>query len=440
MLQKSITLKKNTVLKVKGPASFTLEKGTIRIFGFKAKPPFKHVIPSYKSIPIVVCEDSCLNMVLGEGANVSIIENDIICKWEDIVKKVLEFKKPLTIMVIGTVDSGKSSLTTLIANMAVNMGFKTSIIDADIGQSDIGPPTFVSLGILNRQVVSLSEIKPAMYSFIGTTTPYRVIDKVIMSILKLLTKALSLGSQVIVINTDGWFKGRKAVEAKLQTILHVKPHVVFIIRKDSCISEADMLYNYLNMFNANVIVIEAPKNVKERSINERKSIRETLYSKYFHNAKVVSLNLKNIVLMNLSVLEGRPLSKEEKEVLKDVLGLNPNTKIVHATIVNGNLIVVIQGGTVTIDSNILRRVKETYGHVRLKVLSEDWEKGLIVSLFNEKFDEVGIGCIEKIDFEKDFIKVRTNYEGKINGLIVGNIKLMYDEKTGLVREWGKWGL
>jgi len=440
MMQKTITLEKNNVLKITGPASFVLEKGAVRIFGFKAKPPFKYVVPSYKSLPLVASEKSCLNIVLGEGASINVVENDTINVWENLVEKVLKLEKPLIIITIGTIDSGKSSLTLLIANTAVNMGYKTSIIDADIGQADIGPPTFITLGILNKQVVSLTEVKPATYSFIGTTTPYRVMDKVIAAILKLLAKAFNLNSQVIIINTDGWFKGRKAVEAKLQTIFHVKPHVVFIIKKENCINEVDVLFKYLNRFNVNAIVVESPKAIKERSISERRSIREYLYSKYFYGAKIVDLDLENLVIMNLDALKGKFFNCKEKELLKEILSLKPEMQILHATIVNNNLIVVVKGGTVIVDSNVLRNIKETYGQVRLKVLSENWEKGLVVSILNENLEEAGIGYIEKINFEKGIVRIRTNYEGEICGLIVGNIRLMYDEKTHTVREWGKWSL
>ena len=83
MMQKTITLEKNNVLKITGPASFVLEKGAVRIFGFKAKPPFKYVVPSYKSLPLVASEKSCLNIVLGEGASINVVENDTINVWEN---------------------------------------------------------------------------------------------------------------------------------------------------------------------------------------------------------------------------------------------------------------------------------------------------------------------------------------------------------------------
>ena len=45
------------------------------------------------------------------------------------------------IMVVGRVDTGKS---TLIKNLADHMD--ACVLDADIGQNDIGPPSVVSLG------------------------------------------------------------------------------------------------------------------------------------------------------------------------------------------------------------------------------------------------------------------------------------------------------
>lgn len=438
MQRETVILEKDQVLKVQGPASITLESGSVRIFGYNAKPPFKHIIPNYRSLAIVANEKSSIKLVTGEQGKYEIRENDTIKTWEEEIKNILSLKKPLVIISIGTVDSGKSTLTTLIANTSINAGFKTAIIDADIGQADVGPPTFITLGLLTNQIISLSELNPHTYAFIGTTTPYSVVDRIILSIVKLLSKSLTMGSEVIIINTDGWFKGSRAVEAKFKTVLHVKPNVVFIIKKQGSHHEAEELRRALNRFNIKTIVLEAPQLIKERSLEERRNIRELTYTKYFRGSNIVELKLDELIIIGPSIFKGRILSEEEKKFVKEILSLNSSTKIAYMAFLNGSLILVLHSGTITIGLESMRKLREAYGQVRLKILHKGWEKGLIVSIIDEALDEVGVGYIEELDFHRGTMKIRTNYKGKISGLIVGNIKLMYDKESGVVKECGKW--
>ena len=50
------------------------------------------------------------------------------------------------VVVIGESDTGKTTLVTALANAAFARGFGVGIVDADLGQSEIGPPTTIGLG------------------------------------------------------------------------------------------------------------------------------------------------------------------------------------------------------------------------------------------------------------------------------------------------------
>ena len=47
------------------------------------------------------------------------------------------------IIIIGPSDTGKSTLTLFIANKLISMGFQPLIIDSDIGQGELAPPTCI---------------------------------------------------------------------------------------------------------------------------------------------------------------------------------------------------------------------------------------------------------------------------------------------------------
>lgn len=48
-------------------------------------------------------------------------------------------------MILGGSDTGKTSLVEYIANLLVSK-FKVGIVDCDMGQSHIGPPTTIAWG------------------------------------------------------------------------------------------------------------------------------------------------------------------------------------------------------------------------------------------------------------------------------------------------------
>ena len=49
-------------------------------------------------------------------------------------------------VVIGEVNSGKTTLVARLASALFARGRSVGVLDADVGQSEIGPPTTVGLG------------------------------------------------------------------------------------------------------------------------------------------------------------------------------------------------------------------------------------------------------------------------------------------------------
>lgn len=71
-------------------------------------------------------------------------------QWRAFIDEVLPQARLL--ILVGAVDTGKTTLTTCLANRSLALGYKTAVVDADVGQSDIGPPTTVGLGLLRETV------------------------------------------------------------------------------------------------------------------------------------------------------------------------------------------------------------------------------------------------------------------------------------------------
>ena len=63
--------------------------------------------------------------------------------WRKLASRIV--KSQQTVMVIGATDAGKSTFCRFLADSALAAGFKITYVDADIGQSQIGPPTTVGI-------------------------------------------------------------------------------------------------------------------------------------------------------------------------------------------------------------------------------------------------------------------------------------------------------
>jgi len=80
-------------------------------------------------------------------------------------------QKPLILFLLGGADVGKTYTATALANRFYERGLKVAVVDADVGQSDIGPPCCIGMGILERGIQKISEVPLHSLYFVGNTSP-----------------------------------------------------------------------------------------------------------------------------------------------------------------------------------------------------------------------------------------------------------------------------
>jgi polynucleotide 5'-hydroxyl-kinase GRC3/NOL9 len=193
------------------------------------------------------------------------------------------------VLILGDVDSGKSTLCTYLANTSLNHGVRTSIIDGDVGQADIGPPTTVSSSTVSKHVINLQELRPERSYFIGDTSPSSVPDKIVRSIAHLKDKA-STGSEITILNTDGWVREEGAVRHKLELLERLRPDLVLALSLDH---ELDHI---LQLQKGPTLRLEASRFARTRTREERKKAREEGYRRFLKNPKHLDLRLNKIKL------------------------------------------------------------------------------------------------------------------------------------------------
>jgi polynucleotide 5'-hydroxyl-kinase GRC3/NOL9 len=96
-------------------------------------------------MPFLVTSNAEFDVLLGDKGAANLFEGSTTpASWEACVKRVLaKNDKPVIAMIVGAIDVGKTSFCAYLTNMALKEKQRIAIVDADLGQSDVGPPSTV---------------------------------------------------------------------------------------------------------------------------------------------------------------------------------------------------------------------------------------------------------------------------------------------------------
>lgn len=127
--------------------------------------------------------------------------------WFNLAQKVsnLATRRKTTVMLVGDTDTGKSTLAIYLANIAIRRGLVPSIIDADVGQGDLAPPTAIGAAVLSKQVVDLRDVNTSLFEFVGSISPVGF-EELIAKKLKSMLDRTSLLADICIVNTDGYVR------------------------------------------------------------------------------------------------------------------------------------------------------------------------------------------------------------------------------------------
>jgi polynucleotide 5'-hydroxyl-kinase GRC3/NOL9 len=410
------TVEKGKTLLVDGPASVCVVSGQVDVFGLTSGNTNKIVIREGKRLPFVVVEKATFEISLGGTSNLEEADgNTIPPSWNEASQALLSIqKKPIVSVVLGAVDSGKTSFCTFLINNALREKRKVSILDGDLGQSDVGPPCTVGYACATKPTTDLFNLRAKNAFFVGVTSPSNAVQKVIDGISLLQKEILGGDSEIVIINTDGWVEGQDAVDYKIRLVETLNPDLVF------CLQKKDELATILkDVGRFRQFIIESPSTITERSKERRKNLRELGYVKYLRNAKVQSVPL-NWVKIEEDELFG--LSKTYENVARarkiyELLGMKPFSLIELQDKVN-----VIIGKNRWIESENVKNVEELTKK-KLVIIRKGEEEGLLTAMYNADRRFLGIGVLQEIDYLRRIMKILTPVSEEISTIVMGKVKL-----------------
>jgi polynucleotide 5'-kinase involved in rRNA processing len=188
---------------------------------------------------------------------------------------------PGVVVLVGGLDTGKTTFALELARRAVDGGLSTAIVDADIVQSTVGPPTTVGLKFLGPgSVVSPEGIAVAdRLAFVGSLVPKGHLLALIAGAVKLVDQAREVESELIIVDTTSLVSGLYGQALKYFKLDLVRPDFVVAFERGG---ELEPVVGLAQRFTpAEVIELEVSPDARARTVEERIAQRERQFASYF---------------------------------------------------------------------------------------------------------------------------------------------------------------
>jgi len=429
--------KKGQKIKVDGPASILVKEGIVWSLGRKISERERITIPIAKTVLLEIISDTVAEVSLGENAKIEKIEDPVIpYEWRTAIESIYNDFKPSKILILGGANTGKSLFTIHLANYYTSHKEKIGIIDEDLGQSEIGPPTVISSTLLTKPIINFFQTKLYDGYFIGTVDPRDVTENILVGVKILSEKLAKEDLKAVIINTDGWIQGEKARCFKINMINLLKPDIIVAIQRYNELEHIIKAFERQRWIQ--IIRLIAPNILKPRSPELRKLVRESMYTKYLNNLKILKIDVNKIPLMFSSYGSSFPLSSKMIEKVRRNIGEEIFSKIEYIGMNSDEIVIVVND--INIIEVLRKNFSETFRDKRVRIIRKGDEKGLIVGIYDYYNAFLGIGYIDEIYYKRGIIKIKANIPSidDVGLIYLGQVKL--DERCNEIKRIKMWDL
>lgn len=199
--------------------------------------------------------------------------------YDEVVERALASRG--VILLVGGLDSGKSTLASRIARASIEAGLQVGFLDADVGQSTVGPPATVGL----RTCRSVQDLDPAslaradQLAFVGATSPQGHLLPLVVGTRLLLDEAREQGADTVVTDTTGLVSGVYGQLLKFHKIAVLRPDLVVGLERGEELQP--LLGVVRRFFAAEVLTLRVHADVVPASVEQRATNREDSMRGYF---------------------------------------------------------------------------------------------------------------------------------------------------------------
>ncbi len=195
------------------------------------------------------------------------------------------------ILLLGKTDTGKTTFAKNLIEKIIDKQRTVALVDSDVGQSTIGPPTTIGLKIIKNIQDLMFKDFDRLY-FVGSTSPRGHFLPMIIGTYKLVRISLKQ-ADVIIIDTTGLVCGNLGFILKYYKIELIVPNYIVLFERENELKPYKDILQHNNVINA--FLINVSSEVIERSYEQRAKYREKRFKEYFTNAVICKIDLKKVL-------------------------------------------------------------------------------------------------------------------------------------------------
>jgi len=297
--------------------------------------------------------------------------------------------KAQTTIVIGSTDTGKTTLVQAMANEISSASRSCAIVDSDMGQSDIGPPTTIGLGAVHAPIEKMDQVEVIGIYFVGSISPKGHLLQTIVGTKRMVDKGIQMGFDHILIDTTGLVNGTLGQSLKGHKIEIVQPElIIFLQHKTEC---EYLIRRFTRFSKYPPIVISPSKKIRKKTLTERREYRKRAILDYFSCKYEKEVDLDRLYLVDFPFFSGDPLKEKEKEAISK----NIDEWVLWAESIQEELHLVTIDPIPEIKEKFL---KEQTGKEHLYCYKLNDFKDILVGLYDNGGEFFSLGVVKDIDF------------------------------------------
>lgn len=199
------------------------------------------------------------------------------------------------ILIVGEPNTGKSSLARHLFRQLQEKGKVTAYLDGDPGQSTIGPPATMTMGIGEPGNDTFPPTGKEYTWFVGAVSPRRHMLPLLSGAVRLSREALEGQADVVLYDSSGLVdpqQGGAALKRALADVL--QPAAIVAIQRGKELQELLRAWHHSGMAVSEV----APSpDVIERNAADRQAYRARRFRRYFQPARRLTLPRQDLAMV-----------------------------------------------------------------------------------------------------------------------------------------------
>lgn len=317
-------------------------------------------------------------------------------EWKLHIEEILS--SPGVTAVVGDTDTGKSSFCALLANAALAAGISAAVVDSDIGQSEIGPPGTIGMGLVEGELETLHGIRPRSLYFVGATSSYGHLVATITGAKKMCDQAVNLDRRSVIVDTSGLVKGPTARKLKTHKIELLNPrHIVALQRS----SESEHFLRLFDVFDGcKVHRLSVASAARAKSPVLRTQRRAIRFRECFANGSTREFRLDSVATAGTWLRTGTPLEIRFLKFAEREL----QTPVIYGERVGKGVYLVVSG---VYNRRGVESLQEQFQTKEIAVVPAGVYPNLFVGLLGSHLELLSVGIIQGVDFRSQTVSIYT---------------------------------